>query len=188
MTKLKDLMFEYVLDEKEEDNRLNKWFDKSLNYEKEISKIKDGHYEPDSEAWDSFIFDLFNNWDEGGYDFWVACNLEKRANYVVPMDLISDIKSCFKWFKDEYDVILNITTMDDRILWNTLAYWYIHVNSEDDGTKELFYIALELRVNWYIQENSEEKRRTKESFSKYCIEVIDGIREITYSIKEKKII
>ena len=66
MTTLSELLYEYVFDLKlNGDSVFNKWFNKFQYYEREVGKVKDGKYEPnDSEAWDEFVFDCFNEWDE----------------------------------------------------------------------------------------------------------------------------
>jgi hypothetical protein len=132
MTTLSELINEYLFDDNEDGVELyDKWLDEYPHYDRQIDIMKDNGEDDDYEDEamevyrEEFIFQMFNNW-ERGYNFWGAVNLEDRANEVDAMDFLGYLKCCIRWFKDEFDTTIDITTMTEEKIWNTIAYWFIH--------------------------------------------------------------
>lgn len=71
---------------------------------------------------DEFLEDLFNRWDDEGFNFHLDYKSYLDNNFTVSQFIIFWNK-CSKWFRSEFST--NVEMDNAEKAWNTVAYWVI---------------------------------------------------------------
>lgn len=130
-----ELVMEYISDDYIFDGvtRINNFLD-DLDFENRYDELfKEGGVD---DAWENFIEENFNNWDDNpdyNFDFWITQVTDRDFDDLISAShLLKNLKDAVKWFKEEYDVDLDITK-DDRHVINSIAYYIVSNCSHSKG-------------------------------------------------------
>ncbi len=154
MTTLSKLVNDYLFNSYSEEcvTLYEKWFNEYPDYNLQAEIMKQNgavkYFEDEArKVFKEFIFDLFNKWDKVKvYNFWDKVNLKERVNEINVKDFFEDLKCCFKWFKNEFDITLNIAIISEDKIWNVLAFWFIHEGNTRNEIEDTFVRDFTKRV------------------------------------------
>jgi len=131
---LKGFIEEYIDGFEGDDNRIVVGtldeFLEEINIEHYFENLDTPIDEMVEELWERFTAEYFNDWEEDnhkGFHYWFSGEspYEDLDNHFTIGNFLFIYNACIKWFKDEYDVSVEIK--NEIHTWNTIAYWCFKV-------------------------------------------------------------